>query len=86
MESKEYEEAQMWIEHMIHHMYQTGDAVELENAFDELVGLWGLRLPEHPAKIQVKPGYIPHSKEYDLSTTIWNRGVEMMNKQTREGA
>ena len=79
MEDKQYDTAQEWIEAMIHHMYQTGDVVELENAFDELAGIWGLRLPNHNPKIHIKPDYISHSKKYDLSKNVWGLGVELMN-------
>ena len=79
-----YEGAEDWIKEMIHHMYDTGDVVALENAFDELVGIWGLRLPEGAPKIRVTEEYIPHSKKYDLSKGVWEMGVEMMKTQREE--
>ena len=79
-----YEDAEEWIKEMIHHMYDTGDVEALENAFDELAGIWGLRLPEREPKIRITEEYIPHSKKYDLSKDVWKMGVEMMNKQRRE--
>jgi len=80
-----YEEAKEWIKEMIHHMYDTGDIVEMENALDELTGIWGLRLPEHEPKIQIKHEYIPHSKKHDLSKNIWEMGIEMMKEQRGQG-
>lgn len=81
MENSKYEAAEDWIKEMIRHMYVTGDVPELENAFDELVGIWGLRLPEGAPKIQATPEYIPHSKKHDLSKNVWKMGVEMMKQQ-----
>ncbi len=84
MDREKYENAEVWIKEMIRHMYDTGDVLELENAFDELVGIWGLRLPEGAPKIRVAEEYIPHSEKYDLSKNVWEMGKEMMKEQGRE--
>ena len=80
-----YEDAEDWIKEMIHHMYDTGDIVALENALDELTGIWGLRLPEHEPKIEKRTEYLPHSKGEHLKKDIWEMGIEMMKEQRREG-
>lgn len=80
-EIPKYADAQEWIKEMIHHMYDTGDIEALEKAFDELTGIWGLRLPEHEPKIEKRTEYMPHSKGEHLKKDIWEMGEAMMKEQ-----
>ena len=51
---EKYDYAKEWIDEVVHHMYNTGDVDEMENALDELLAIFSGKLPPNSPKIQKK--------------------------------
>ena len=65
-----------FVKEIIHHMYETGDVDKIEDALDEITGVWGLQLPNKGPMIQKQV-----EKRMDVAREVYEMGVQLMKLQ-----